>query len=188
MDIPKLMVLTADQFRLLLGADPDGYYERDTRDQLLRLIQKLENFQKDCSRPEMDLYRRHQRKALGIRLPAGSETRHPVEIPGGLLVEGLQQGDVDLGGGLVVADSGEVTGNITAASVVCRGKIKGDIRARGTVHLCADGQVEGRVEAATLQIEDGARFTGHCHLEPELNSPSPSAWASVKKLLGMGTP
>lgn len=187
MDIPKLMVLTAEQFRLLLGADPDGFYERDTREQLLRLIQKLENFQKDCSRPEMDLYRRHQRKALGLHLKAGSRHQHAIEIDGGLLVEGSQQGDLHLGGGLVVADGGKVKGNIQAASVVCRGKIKGDIKAAGTVHLCAKGQVDGCVEAATLQIEDGARFTGHCRLEPDLKPPPPSTWDSVKKLLGMAS-
>ncbi len=182
------MVLTPDQFRLLLEADPDGFYERDMRDQLLRLVGKLESFQKDCSRPEMDLYRKHQRQALGLRFPPKSESGHPVEIAGGLLVEGSQTGDVILGGGLVVADTGRVTGNIRAASVVCRGIIKGDILARGTVHLCAHGQVEGCVEAATLQIEDGARFSGHCRLEPELKPQPAGTWASVKKLLGMGTP
>lgn len=187
MDIPKLMVLTADQFRLLHDSDPDGFYERDMRDQLFRLVQKLENFSKDCSRPEADLLRIHKRHALGIKLPAGTVNKHLIEIEGGLLVEGVHAADAKLGGGLVVDDSGEVKGSITAASVVCRGKIKGDITARGIVHLCANGVIEGNVEAANLQIEDGARFMGHCRLEPEMKPEPTSAWNSFKSLLGIGS-
>ena len=187
MDIPKLMVLTADQFHLLLDSDPDGFYERDMRDQLSRLVQKLENFSKDCSRPEADLLKKHRRHALGLRFPKGTVSEHIVDIPGGLLVEGCHKSDAILGGGLVVADTGEVDGNVTAASVVCRGVIKGNILARGTVHLCANGRIEGNVEAANLQIEDGARFMGHCRLEPELKPEPASAWESFKSLLGMGS-
>ncbi len=186
MDIPKLMVLTPDQFSLLHDADPDGFYERDMRDQLFRLVQKLENFSKDCSRPELDMLKKHQRHALGLRLPKNAKSHHDIDMVGGLLVEGQHKADVKLGGGLVISDTGVVKGNITAASVVCRGVIKGDILARGTVHLCADGRIEGNVEAATLQIEDGARFMGHCRLEPELKPESASTWDSFKSLLGMG--
>ncbi|QPJ61441.1 MAG: polymer-forming cytoskeletal protein [Candidatus Nitronauta litoralis] len=187
MDIPKLMVLTADQFHLLLDADPDGFYDRDTRDQLLRLVQKLENFSKDCSRPEADLLRKHKRHTLGLRFPKGTVSQHTVDISGGMLVEGRHEADAILGGGLVVADTGTVVGKVTAASIVCRGVIKGDIVARGTVHLCANGRIEGNVEAATLQIEDGARFMGHCRLEPELKPKPTTAWNSFKSLLGMGS-
>lgn len=185
MDIPKLMVLTEDQFHLLLEADPDGYYDREMRDQLFRLVQKLENFSKDCSRPEADLLKKHKRHALGLRFPTDMVSHHIVDISGGMLVEGRHEADAILGGGLVVADTGIVIGNITAASVVCRGVIKGDIVARGTVHLCANGRIEGNVEAANLQIEDGARFMGHCRLEPEFKPEPASAWKSIKSLLGM---
>ena len=182
---PKLMVLTEEQYRVLDAADPNGFYRQDQRDRLLRWLQKLENFHQDCSRFETALRKKFRGDTLGLHLPEGQVSREGIHIEGGLLLEGRHEADVSLGGGLVVTETGELTGRVEARSVVCRGLIRGDILARETVHLCARGAIHGNVKAACLQIEDGARFMGHCHLEPECKPAPRGLWTQVLEKLGM---
>lgn len=185
MALPKLMVLTLDQYRLLDAADPNGFFDRDHRDQVLRLLNKLDNFRRDCSRLESALRKKFRGRPLNLHIPKGTVTRDALSLAGALMLGGRHEADVNIGGGLVVTETGKLTGRVETASVVCRGVIRGDILARGTVHLCAQGRIEGNVKAACLQIEDGARFSGHCHLEPDLKPKPAGAWASVLKLLGV---
>lgn len=172
----KLTVLTPEQFQTLYDADPNGYYESDQRDRLTRIVTKLKSFRKNCSRTEIALLKKFQTVVFAWHLPRGEATHGPIRSEGRLLLEGKHEGDMDLGQSLVVESCGELTGKVHAASVVCRGKIKGDINSPGLVRIHAGGEVEGEIVATSIQIEEGSRFKGDCRLIDPPKTARPSPW------------
>lgn len=74
---------------------------------------------------------------------------------GNVQVEGRLDGEIDLKGGVVVADGGTVQGPITADAVRVAGEVQGSITARE--HLCLErtGGIHGDVTTASLIVENG---------------------------------
>lgn len=83
----------------------------------------------------------------------------PVEIFGQV------EGDVRAGS-LTVGERASVIGQVIAQRVVVRGRIEGKLRARD-VQLAATGSVQGDIVHATLEIQSGAVFDGHCQRDAE---------------------
>ena len=79
---------------------------------------------------------------------------------GDLRVEGDIEGDVKIGGTLEVADAANVSGNVTANSVLIDGALTGDVDATGPVHIRANARVEGNMSGSEVALEEGASFTG----------------------------
>ena len=61
---------------------------------------------------------------------------------------------------MVVGEDAILTAQITAGTVICRGKITGDIVASGKVRLEAPAVLNGSVRAPLLSIEEGVLFNG----------------------------
>jgi len=91
-------------------------------------------------------------------------------------VEGMVEGEFDLTGAVIVAESGLVRGPITADVVRVAGCIEGNVHAREHMRLEPTGSVDGDVTTASLVVEDGGSLNGRCTtvkaqpaLEPELS-------------------
>ena len=79
---------------------------------------------------------------------------------GDVQVEGKVFGRIEAGN-LVVAEGGEVEGDIVAKAVAISGIVRGSIKA-GTVTLFATARVQGGVLHDVLAIEAGAQLEGEC--------------------------
>ncbi|MGX6648085.1 bactofilin family protein [Maricaulaceae bacterium MS644] len=79
---------------------------------------------------------------------------------GEVQLDGVVEGDVRAGS-LTVGEEATVKGEIVCETVVIRGRVEGSVRAR-QVQLASTARVEGDVIHATLSIESGAYFDGHC--------------------------
>jgi cytoskeletal protein CcmA (bactofilin family) len=79
---------------------------------------------------------------------------------GDVQVEGKVFGRIEAGY-LVVAEGGEVEGDIVAKAVAISGTVRGSIKA-GTVTLAATARVQGAVLHDVLAIEAGAQLEGEC--------------------------
>ena len=91
-------------------------------------------------------------------------------------VEGMVDGEFDLTGAVIVAESGMVRGPVTADVVRVAGRVVGDIHAREHMRLEPTGSVDGDIKTASLVVEDGGSLNGRCTtvkaqpaLEPELS-------------------
>ena len=85
-----------------------------------------------------------------------------VEASGRVRVHGVVKGDVRVDGALEVAEAGLVEGaRIEADEVKIIGRVVVDkLVARGKVEIWDGRELIGDVQAASLDIEEGARFTG----------------------------
>ncbi|TNE62025.1 MAG: polymer-forming cytoskeletal protein [Alphaproteobacteria bacterium] len=95
-----------------------------------------------------------------------------VRTQGELQLDGSIVGDLSCGG-LVMGESGSVSGTITADTVTIRGHINGEIRAR-SVRLEKSAVVEGDVYHESLSVESGAKLTGRfAHTNSPVEAASP---------------
>ena len=83
---------------------------------------------------------------------------------GDVQVEGKVFGRIEAGN-LVVAEGGEVEGDIIAKAVAISGTVRGSIKA-GTVTLSSTARVKGGVMHDVLAIEAGAQLEGECKRLP----------------------
>lgn len=79
---------------------------------------------------------------------------------GEVQLDGTVEGDVKAGS-LTIGEEATVKGEVVCETVVVRGRVEGSLRAR-QVQLAATARVEGDVIHASLAIESGAYFDGHC--------------------------
>ncbi len=93
---------------------------------------------------------------------------------GVIQVEGVVEGEFDLTGAVIVAETGLVRGPIKANVVRVAGRVEGSVHAREHMRLEPTGSLEGDVVTASLVVEDGGSLNGRCAmskapvLEPEL--------------------
>lgn len=98
-------------------------------------------------------------------LEPGIEFEGKMTVASGLVrINTHLKGEVDCAGAVVIADQGEVEGEIRAGFVSIAGKVKGTIRATEKVEIKANGVVLGDIHTASLVIERGGYFDGQCHM------------------------
>ena len=90
---------------------------------------------------------------------------------GDIQVEGKVFGRIEAGN-LVVAEGGEVEGDIVAKAVAVSGAVRGSIKA-GTVTLSSTARVQGGVTHDVLAIEAGAQLEGQCKRLPGAQTDKP---------------
>ena len=99
-----------------------------------------------------------------------------IETNGELQLDGAVDGDLTCGS-LAMGEEGSVRGSIKADSVVIRGAVKGEVRAR-SVRLESTCVIEGDVFHETLSVEAGAKLTGqfsYTNAKANANNSAPAA-------------
>lgn len=80
---------------------------------------------------------------------------------GRVRVHGTVKGDVKVTGVLEVSQAGVIDGELVEADEVkILGRVRADVVAGGKVEIWNGGELVGNVKAASLDIEEGAFFTG----------------------------
>jgi cytoskeletal protein CcmA (bactofilin family) len=81
-------------------------------------------------------------------------------------IDGKFEGEIEVGGNLIVGEDAVIKANIRAKSVSIGGKVVGDVTCEGKVELFSSGSLEGKVKASDLTIAEGAFFNGECRMVP----------------------
>ncbi len=79
-------------------------------------------------------------------------------------IDGKMDGEVNTDDTLIVGENGVLEADITAGTVICRGKIKGTIQASKRIEIHANSEVVGNIAAPALLVENGAIFDGSCDM------------------------
>ena len=77
-----------------------------------------------------------------------------------LCIDGEFEGKLTTNDKLIVAEQGAVLADIKAGTVICRGRITGNIIASQKVEICSTGKILGDVHAPALMVELGAVLLG----------------------------
>jgi cytoskeletal protein CcmA (bactofilin family) len=83
-----------------------------------------------------------------------------ISYNGTVRIDGTLDGEIHTEGILLVGEDAVLTAKITAGTVVCKGKITGDISAREKVKLRAPAVVNAGVKAPLISMEEGVVFNG----------------------------
>lgn len=106
----------------------------------------------------------------------GVEFKGVITYNGTVRIDGKLDGEIHTEGILVVGEDAVITAQVTAGTVISRGKITGDITAAGKVRLQAPAVLNGSVKAPLLSIEEGVLFNGSLEMarveHPEAKAPA----------------
>ena len=70
-------------------------------------------------------------------------------------------GELDVGGRLVIGESGVVNADVRTVDALIMGSFEGNLVATGNVEIAASGKVMGNVKTDSLVIAKGGVFTGN---------------------------
>jgi len=78
-------------------------------------------------------------------------------------------GTLEVDGKTMVAEEGEVEGEIIATNVEVAGQVQGEIHVDERLVLKSTARVDGTIETDRLVVEEGAEFTGECEMGTTLS-------------------
>jgi cytoskeletal protein CcmA (bactofilin family) len=81
-----------------------------------------------------------------------------------LRIDGTIQGNVISSAKVVIGPTGRVEGNIHGKQADITGKVIGNIAVQEILQLRGQCNVQGNINAATLQIDPSAIFNGQCQM------------------------
>ena len=173
---PELGILTAQEYEFIVGKNPRGVYDRDTRENIYWILEKLEEAGRKCSRLEKRLYKTFIEADFGILVKVHTEISGKIVHPGRVTIEGRFDGEIHVQDTLTVEKNGVVCAKVSAGKVVCKGEIHGDVEAKSIVRITSVGRIHGAIHTPSIEIEEGANFEGQCHTEYKPVPPPPTGW------------
>ncbi len=100
-------------------------------------------------------------------LGEGTNWKGEITGKGGIRIEGLFEGEIDLDGLIIVSRTGRVESElIKADTVIIGGSVRSDIEAN-RVEIRSTGKVWGDVKAVRFTTEEGAYLRGKIQMEEE---------------------
>jgi cytoskeletal protein CcmA (bactofilin family) len=107
--------------------------------------------------------------------------RGEVQSDGGVRVDGIFEGDIDITGNLVIGEGAKIVADIKANNISISGAIKGNISGN-RVEILETGRVWGDLTINSLLLNEGAYLRGqttmHGDIEPPLIEPPKSRSAA----------
>ncbi len=94
--------------------------------------------------------------APGTRIEGKFTTTEDVRL------DGVIVGEVNCSKRMVMGESGTVEGNIKTVDSAVRGKVKGEIKVSGTLHLHETASIDGTIIARKMVVDSGASYSGEC--------------------------
>ncbi len=165
--IKKLNVLSQEEYDFLETKDPDGIYDRESRETLFLVLAKLTQFKNECTWTERRLLKKYGRANFGFLIGPDTQANGRLSFNGPVRVEGSLEGELRIDDALVIGEGGEVKGKIFAQSVVCQGRITGNVYAEKKVEIQDGGRILGDVRTPAMEIAVGGRLEGNCLMTPE---------------------
>ncbi|NNF25720.1 MAG: polymer-forming cytoskeletal protein [Gemmatimonadetes bacterium] len=93
------------------------------------------------------------------------------ETSGTIRVEGNVEGAIRAGKAVVVGKDGRVQGDITTQDAVISGTVVGTLIVESRLELQSTCKIEGEVQAARLQLEEGAVLNGTISMGGKVHAP-----------------
>jgi cytoskeletal protein CcmA (bactofilin family) len=89
-----------------------------------------------------------------------------MKCSGAVKMAGKLNGDLTCEGNVLVEKSAAIKGNVSAASIVVLGMIKGNIVAKERIELKGTARVAGDIKAKRLVVEEGVTLVGKSEISP----------------------
>lgn len=103
-------------------------------------------------------------------ISSGTILKGDVKSDNDLRIDGTIHGNVYSTAKIIVGPTGYVEGNIEGANADITGKVSGNVSVKELLQLKAEGNVNGNIIAAKLQIDPTAVFNGKCQMAANAGS------------------
>jgi cytoskeletal protein CcmA (bactofilin family) len=142
---------------------------------------QIASFRLQDARNSVVLHTRKTKLKLRMNTPASNsknvltadvEIKGNLKFAGEMTFEGKLEGEIQSEGILNLGDTAVVNGNISAQSVVVRGRVNGNITAKEKIDIKAKTEMFGDIRAAKLVIEEGVTFVGKTEVNPNKVTPT----------------
>jgi len=100
-------------------------------------------------------------------LGKGTEFKGVLSFEGTIRVDGKVDGEVISKDTLIAGEGAFLQGEIAVGTIICSGKIVGNVNASQKVHIIAPGIVQGNIKTPKLIIEEGVTFDGKSEMAGE---------------------
>ncbi|OGB28760.1 MAG: cell shape determination protein CcmA [Burkholderiales bacterium RIFCSPLOWO2_12_FULL_61_40] len=110
------------------------------------------------------MFNKKKQPPIKSLIAEGSQISGNISFTDGLRVDGQIVGNVHANDAvasiLVISETAEVKGEITADHIIINGAVKGPVNARLMLELQPKARIEGDVQYAALEMHQGALITG----------------------------
>lgn len=90
----------------------------------------------------------------------GVEVKGTISYNGTVRIDGHLDGEIHTEGVLLVGEEAVITAKVSAGTIVCKGKITGDLVVKEKIKLRAPAVINGGVKTPMLSMEEGVLFNG----------------------------
>lgn len=90
-----------------------------------------------------------------------------IKYKGTVRIDGRMDGEIYTDGILIIGEHAVISAKIEAGSIICQGRVTGDMTASGKVKLLAPAVFEGSVTTPALSMDEGVVFNGTCRMSSE---------------------
>ncbi len=97
-------------------------------------------------------------------LGKGVDFKGVVHFDGTVRIDGRLEGEIHTNGTLIVGENAVIRGIISVGSLICSGKIDGNVNAAEKVELMKPAVLIGNVRSPSFSMEPGAHFHGLCDM------------------------
>lgn len=108
--------------------------------------------------------------AIESTIGANTHIKGDIQGDGGLRVDGVVEGTIEITGNLVITESAKVRAEIKANNVSIAGAVQGNVTAN-RVEVADTGRVWGDMTIKALMINEGAYLRGQTFMSQDLQPP-----------------
>jgi cytoskeletal protein CcmA (bactofilin family) len=88
-------------------------------------------------------------------------------------INGNFYGDMEVEASVVIGETGYVKGGIEADFLLVAGKIEGNLRIGGQLHLTKTARIMGDINTVSIIIDEGAQIEGSCSMSKAQSKTKP---------------
>ena len=104
---------------------------------------------------------------IGTIIGKGNVIGGDFSAPNSVRLDGVIEGNVTVGGVLVVGSKGKIVGNVSAAEAIIGGEVYGDIVAPDKVEITETARVIGNIQTKVIVVDEKAVFQGSIDMYQE---------------------
>ena len=96
----------------------------------------------------------------------GVQFKGVINYQGTVRIDGQLEGEVHTAGVLIVGQGAVIKAKVEAGTIICKGKIVGDVVAREKIQLMSPAVLNGSIKTPSLSMEEDVSFNGSCEMGP----------------------
>jgi cytoskeletal protein CcmA (bactofilin family) len=125
--------------------------------------------------------------AIESTIGANTHIKGDIQGDGGLRIDGIVEGTIEITGNLVITESAKVRAEIKANNVSIAGAVQGNVVAN-RVEIADTGRVWGDMTIKALMINEGAYLRGQTFMSQDLQPPKLEPPKPTKSSNSLPTP